>query len=66
MHNSNIRSGVADMAVYVKTVQLGPELPIGPYNEILKILNNEKLWNSPHQLVQDYLSGRVDRRKREL
>ena len=53
------------MTVYVKTVQVGLKLPIGLFNELIYIMNEEQKWNSPQQFIQDALNEKIDRWKRE-
>ncbi|MHB8395708.1 MAG: hypothetical protein ACYDAZ_00665 [Thermoplasmataceae archaeon] len=50
---------------YVKTEQVNVRLPIGIYDEILRVMNEEKKWNSPQQFIQDALNEKIDRWKRE-
>ena len=52
-------------APYVKTEQVNVRLPIGIYEEILRVMNEEKKWNSPQQFIQDALNEKIDRWKRE-
>jgi len=50
---------------YVTTYQVNLRLPEGIYQEILKIINLEKKWNSPQQFIQDALNEKIDRWKKE-
>jgi len=50
---------------YVKTMQVNLRLPIGLYDEIIKIMENEKKWNSPQQFIQDALNEKIDRWNKE-
>ena len=50
---------------YVETIQVNVRLPIGIYGEIIRIMNNEKKWNSPQQYIQDALNEKIERWKRE-
>jgi hypothetical protein len=40
-------------------------MPIGMYEEILKIMEIEKKWNSPQQFVQDAVNEKVEKWKKE-
>ncbi len=50
---------------YVETIQVNVRLPIGIYDEIIRIMNNEKKWNSPQQYIQDALNEKIERWKKE-
>lgn len=50
---------------YVKTEQVNMRLPIGIYNDIIKIMNIEKKWNSPQQFIQDVLNEKIEKWKKE-
>jgi hypothetical protein len=50
---------------YVTTYQVNLRLPEGIYQEILKIIEIEKKWNSPQQFIQDALNEKIDRWKKE-
>ena len=50
---------------YVETIQVNVRLPIGIYGEIIRIMNNEKKWNSPQQYIQDALNEKIERWKKE-
>ena len=50
---------------YGKTHQLNVRMPIGMYEEILKIMEIEKKWNSPQQFVQDAVNEKVEKWKKE-
>ena len=50
---------------YVETIQVNVRLPIGIYGEIIRIMNNEKRWNSPQQYIQDALNEKIERWKKE-
>ena len=50
---------------YVSTEYLGVRLPIGIYQDMIEIMNNERKWNSPQQFIQDALNEKIDRWKRE-
>lgn len=50
---------------YVSTEYLGVRLPIGIYQEMIKIMDKEKKWNSPQQFIQDALNEKIERWKRE-
>ena len=52
-------------APYVKTEQVNVRLPIGIYEEILRVMNEEKKWNSPQQFIQDAWNEKIARWKRE-
>jgi len=49
---------------YVSTEYLGVRLPIGIYQEMIKIMDKEKKWNSPQQFIQDALNEKIERRKK--
>ena len=42
-------------------MQVNLRLPIGLYDEIIKIMEKEKKWNSPQQFIQDALNEKIDR-----
>ncbi len=46
---------------YVKTVPVNLRLPEGLYDEIMKIMEKDKKWNSPQQFIQDALNEKIDR-----
>ncbi len=50
---------------YVKTEQVNMRLPIGIYNDIIKIMDLEKKWNSPQQFIQDVLNEKIEKWKKE-
>jgi hypothetical protein len=50
---------------YVKTVPVNLRLPEGLYEEIIKILEKERKWNSPQQFIQDALNEKIDRWKKD-
>ena len=50
---------------YVETIQVNVRLPVGIYGEIIRIMDNEKKWNSPQQYIQDALNEKIDRWKKE-
>jgi UTP:GlnB (protein PII) uridylyltransferase len=50
---------------YVKTEQVNVRLPIGLYEEMIRIMDKEKKWNSPQQFIQDALNEKIDRWKKE-
>ncbi|MGC8585834.1 MAG: hypothetical protein ACP5L4_06975 [Thermoplasmata archaeon] len=50
---------------YVKTYQINLRLPEGLYEEMMKIMNIEKKWNSPQQFIQDALNEKIERWKKE-
>ena len=50
---------------YVETIQVNVRLPIGIYGEIIRIMNNEKKWNSPQRYIQDALNEKIERWKKE-
>jgi hypothetical protein len=50
---------------YVDTTQVNVRLPNGIYEEILRIMNIERKWNSPQQFIQDALNEKIDRWKKE-
>lgn len=50
---------------YVKTVPVNLRLPEGLYEEIIKILEKERKWNSPQQYIQDALNEKIDRWKKD-
>ena len=50
---------------YVQTEQVNMRLPIGLYNEMIKIMEKEKKWNSPQQFIQDALNEKIDRWKKD-
>lgn len=50
---------------YVKTVPVNLRLPEGLYEEIIKILEKERKWNSPQQFIQDALNEKIDRWHRD-
>ncbi|MBX8644829.1 MAG: hypothetical protein KIY12_08955 [Thermoplasmata archaeon] len=50
---------------YVKTVPVNLRLPEGLYEEVIRILEKERKWNSPQQFIQDALNEKIDRWKRD-
>jgi hypothetical protein len=50
---------------YVKTVPVNLRLPEGLYEEIIKILEKERKWNSPQQFIQDALNEKIDHWKKD-
>jgi hypothetical protein len=50
---------------YVKTEYLGIRLPEGIYEEMIRIMDKEKKWNSPQQFIQDALNEKIDHWKKE-
>ena len=50
---------------YVKSEQVNMRLPIGIYNDIIKIMNIEQKWNSPQQFIQDVLNEKIEKWKKE-
>ena len=50
---------------YVKTEQVNMRLPIGIYNDIIKIMDIEQKWNSPQQFIQDVLNEKIEKWKKE-
>jgi hypothetical protein len=50
---------------YVDTTQVNVRLPNGIYEEVLRIMNVERKWNSPQQLIQDALNEYISRWKKE-
>jgi hypothetical protein len=50
---------------YVKTVPVNLRLPEGLYEEVIKILEKERKWNSPQQFIQDALNEKIDHWKKD-
>jgi hypothetical protein len=50
---------------YVKTVPVNLRLPEGLYEEIIRILEKERKWNSPQQFIQDALNEKIDHWKKD-
>ena len=50
---------------YVRTEQVNVRLPIGIYEEIISIMDKEKIWNSPQQFIQDALNEKIERWHKE-
>lgn len=50
---------------YVKTVPVNLRLPEGLYEEVIRILEKERKWNSPQQFIQDALNEKIDHWKKE-
>ena len=46
-------------------MQVNLRLPVGLYDEIIKIVENEKKWNSPQQFIHDALNEKIDRWNKE-
>jgi len=50
---------------YIEIKRLQLRIPIGSYDEMMKIINLEKKWNSPQQFIQEALNEKIDRWKKE-
>jgi len=50
---------------YIEIKRLQLRIPIGLYDEMMKIINLEKKWNSPQQFIQEALNEKIDRWKKE-
>jgi hypothetical protein len=50
---------------YIEIKRLQLRIPIGLYDEMMRIINLEKKWNSPQQFIQDALNEKIDRWKKE-
>jgi hypothetical protein len=50
---------------YVEIKRLQLRIPIGLYDEMMRIINLEKKWNSPQQFIQDALNEKIDRWKKD-
>jgi hypothetical protein len=50
---------------YIEIKRLQLRIPIGLYDEMMRIINLEKKWNSPQQFIQEALNEKIDRWKKE-
>ncbi len=50
---------------YVDIQRIQLRLPIGLYEEMMNIIKTEKKWNSPQQFIQNALSEKIERWKKE-
>jgi len=50
---------------YVEVKRLQLRLPIGLYDEVVRIITLEKKWNSPQQFIYEALEEKLNRWKKE-